>query len=148
MNLIPIGPIICATCTIVEKLIKQYKEMKLTNDICMSTLTNLKSLLDLLKAVERLDHHQPPQEVRSAINEITETFANYEKKYFKRLAKNDVEKFALSKKQEMLTMQSEVLQCTTTLNTALAVAAKAERDKEGRRQSQEERIKHMALKGV
>ena len=144
MNPIPIGPIICTTCTVVEKLIEQYQEMKLNDEICRSTLTNLKSLLDLLKAVERLDYHQPPQEVRSAINKIAETFANYEKKCFKQTAKDGDTKyvFAFPKKQEMLTMQSEVLQCTTTLNTALAVAAKAERDKEGRRQSQEERIKH------
>ena len=138
----PLGPIVCTTCTIVERLIEQYQEMKLSNEICRSTLTNLKSLLDLLKAVERLDYHQPPQEVRSVINKIAETFANYEKKCFKQTAKDGVTKFAFPKKQDMLVMQSDVLQCTTTLNAALAVAAKAERDKEGRRQSQEESIKH------
>ncbi len=138
----PLGPIVCTTCTIVERLIEQYQEMKLSNEICRSTLTNLKSLLDLLKAVERLDYHQPPQEVRSVINKIAETFANYEKKCFKQTAKDGVTKFAFPKKQDMLVMQSDVLQCTTTLNAALAVAAKAERDKKGRKKDQEESIKN------
>ena len=79
--------------------------MKYSNDVCGSTLTNLKTLLDLIKAVQRQNNNRAQPEVKNAIEQISEKFTELEKKCFKRIGKNDVVKFIRPKKNELLLVQ-------------------------------------------
>ncbi len=135
------GSVLCGLCTVIEKLIAKYDEMEHSNAICKSTLEHLKILLGLLKAINL--HAQTHPEVKDAIERISNKFSELENRCFKKVGTNDLMMFIRPKEKELLRIQSDVLQCTTTLNTALLIVAQDDRETEQSRESHNRRFDTM-----
>ena len=117
--------VLCNTVEVVQKFADQYELMVQSQEICRNTLENLRTLLDLLRAVEeKLDLTSVPVEVSNAIERIRKTFTEYEKTFFKETEKSGLCKFIRPKKGQLQQMQTTTTQCTAALNTALQVAVK------------------------
>lgn len=72
---------------IAVKLITHYKDMKDGKKICQKIIEDLEMVLHLLKAIEQQDFKHTQQAVKNAIEKITKTLVEYEKKCFKETAK-------------------------------------------------------------